>query len=366
MLGYAEIFSQVQHRLKEIFPQYPCIYLGKRAGTLLFHALKHEKRSTVILPGFICPEISALVLQAGKIPVHIDVDPQTMHMRGNLLRDYLNHHSPADACLLIDHSFGYINPDIAQIKAEYPDLLIIEDCARAFGGSCNQTPAGSFGDWVILSMYKTVLGNEHGGIVLSRNPLPCTTDGPVACSSPREYLSTIKALRLIHAYLKRRTPPLGSEPTVQENLTCSLETGLPSTLIIRRFLKNLNQIDKKHQKQGWAWKDLYNRLKQYPHIQLIHVRPETVPSYAFLSFTMSGIPNIYLFLKKLNRSGYFLFNAWPDTPNYYLNMRATFPCGYENTRFLAQHIIHIPIIDFFTENKRLLFIQCFEQILTEL
>ena len=215
-------------------------------------------------------------------------------------------------------------------------------------------------------MYKTVLGNEHGGIVLSRNPLPCTTDGPVACSSPREYLSTIKALRLIHAHLKRRTPPLGSEPAVKERLTCPLETGLPSTLITRRFLKNLNQVGKNHQKQGRAWKDLYNRLEQYQDIQLIHVQPETIPSYAFLSFTMSGLTDIHLFLQKLNRAGYFLFNAWPDPPNYYRNMQGTFPCGYENTRFLARHIIHIPIIDFLPENKRLLFIQCFEQILREL
>lgn len=362
----ARHMNGVKNKLLRIYPEHPYLYSARRAGTLLFQSLQNEHRCNIILPGFICPKLSAMAQKTGKKVIHIDVHPDTMHMQTELLERYLASHSASESCLLIDHTFGYVYSEIQLIRRQYPELLIIEDCVRTLGGLHNKEPAGTTGDWIILSMYKTVRGNEHGGLLLSRTPLSCKEEGYIAHPSLREYVSKIRLLRTIHDKLKSKQAPLGSESTIREDIHFTEEPGLPSTLIINRFLQELKALKTKTRQRYNAWNDLYETLSQNKNLQFIQIQKQTTPSYHFLSFFVPEISDLHSFLQRLNQAGFFLFNAWPDPPNYFRCFQESFIYGDKNTLYLARNIIHIPVADFLSKKKRKKFLQYFEYLLIEL
>ena len=318
------------------------------------------------MPGFICPHLSSMVQETGKKIIHIDVHPDTMHIQKDLLDSYLAAHAASECCLLIDHSFGYVYHEVELLKQHYPDLLIIEDCVRALGGFNNTKPTGSIGDWVILSMYKTVRGNEHGGLLLSRTPLACKEEGLTARTSLREYLAKISLLRAVHDQLKSKRAPLGSESTIREDILFTEEPGLPSSLIINRFLDELKTLTTATEQRRTAWNHLHSIMRKNNKLRFIRVQNQTTPSYHFLSFVIPEIQDLHTFLQQLNQAGYFLFNAWPDPPNYFRCFQKTFIYGDKNTLFLARNIIHIPIVDFLLKKRRKKFLRYFEECFIKL
>jgi dTDP-4-amino-4,6-dideoxygalactose transaminase len=349
MTGNEKRYKAIITKLKSIYPEHPYIYFGKRGSTLLYKALSNERRNNIILPGFICADFSAMVQLTGKRLVHIDVNPSTLHMEMDLFSDYIENFSSSDACLLIDHSFGYINPFVEKIRNQYPKLLILEDCVRASGGKFHDLPIGSFGDWVLLSMYKTLPGNAHGAILLSRNPLSCTDDKE-HISSLNEYLSTIKIFRFIYSQIKRRSVPFRSSPIYHDTIHFVPMPGMPSPLIISRFFNELKNEPQLVKERSNAWDRLHRHLEKYQEITLIKDQEETTSAKHFLSFFLSGLSNrndlLRNFLQKLYREGFFLLKTWTTTPNYYRCFQGTFPYGDKNTKYLARNIVHIPIADF--------------------
>src|SRR5437868_14835538 len=61
-------------------PGPPHVYAAESGTALPFQALRTVPRGTVFLPGFTCPQLSAMIQRAGKRLVHLDVDPATMHV----------------------------------------------------------------------------------------------------------------------------------------------------------------------------------------------------------------------------------------------------------------------------------------------
>ena len=62
-------------------PQLAHLTSGVSGATLLLEALQHENRQTLLLPAFVCPELSAMALCAGLHVLHIDADRRTLHMQ---------------------------------------------------------------------------------------------------------------------------------------------------------------------------------------------------------------------------------------------------------------------------------------------
>ena len=74
-----------------------------------------------------CHTVFNAVEQAGCIPVFLDVTD-------NLTLDFddLTQKASALSAIVVTHLFGIVN-DVKKIKAAFPGLLIIEDCAHAYG-----------------------------------------------------------------------------------------------------------------------------------------------------------------------------------------------------------------------------------------
>ena len=74
--------------------------------------------------------------------------------------------------LILSYNFGFL-PDIEKITTlcKKNKVLLIEDCAQAFGASYKEKPVGSFGDMAVYSFGISKNISAAGGLVLSNIPL---------------------------------------------------------------------------------------------------------------------------------------------------------------------------------------------------
>lgn len=109
------------------------------------------------------------IVQAGCIPVFIDVDLHTMNIDPKLLAKALSKKTKA---IMIAHTQG--NPfalDKIMKFAKKHNLWVIEDCCDALGAEYDGKQVGTFGDIATFSFYpahQITLG--EGGAVVTNNP----------------------------------------------------------------------------------------------------------------------------------------------------------------------------------------------------
>jgi len=105
------------------------------------------------------------ILYAGATPVFVDIDPRTLNMDPQRVRDAV---TPRTKAIVAVEAFG--NPahmdEYRQIAEKY-ELILIEDCCEALGGSAKGTPCGGFGRVGVFGFYpnKQITTGEGGMIV---------------------------------------------------------------------------------------------------------------------------------------------------------------------------------------------------------
>lgn len=87
----------------------------------------------------------------GAIPVLVDIEPDTYNIDPQMIRAAI---TPNTKAILPVHIFGH-PADMESIMSIASDhnLVVIEDCAQAFGATLNGQKIGSFGDAGCFSMY---------------------------------------------------------------------------------------------------------------------------------------------------------------------------------------------------------------------
>jgi dTDP-4-amino-4,6-dideoxygalactose transaminase len=333
------------------FAEFPYGYWRLSGAAMLMEALSRSERRTVILPAFICPSISTAALRAGKKVVHVDVDRDTLLMNRDQLRRCLAEHPNEETALLVDHPFGYPCPAVSELRAEHPRLLLIEDCVRALGCTVDGKPVGRSGDWVLLSLYKTVPGNDHGAVLLTRSPCEVRS-GPVPRTTLRERLATFGPARWVYERLRRRHPNYPDGSRDQEEMPWDPPIGRPNRLTLRRFGRAVDQLEDKAARRRQAAREIQSALADIQTIRFIQPEPACQTSGYFITFTVeeSGVRN--RLLVAMHRKGFFLFRTWQVVPAYFRCFRDTFPFGSSESTFLAQHVCHIHIIRFLHRARR--------------
>jgi len=143
--------------------------VGVSSGTAGLHlamlALGIGPGDEVITTPFSFVASANCIVYAGATPVFVDVDPRTLNMDPQRVRDAI---TPRTKAIVAVEAFG--NPaqmdDYRQIAEQY-ELLLIEDCCEALGGSCRGTPCGGFGRVGVFGFYpnKQITTGEGGMIV---------------------------------------------------------------------------------------------------------------------------------------------------------------------------------------------------------
>lgn len=332
--------DRLAEMLRERFPEHRHVYIGVSGATLLHDALKSEDRSSIVLPAFLCPSLSAMALAAGKRVTHIDSCVESMHPDASRLEAFLEKESTQDTAVLIDHSFGYRCDVLVDLRRRFPQLLIIEDCARALG-----LEVGRHADWILLSMYKTIRGSSNGGILLSRSPLPLPPGIRVA-TTVRERAARIPALRSSYDFLQRfrRFPELDSLPSIP---AWRPQRGLPGELCVACFIAELEHEERAMRERSAAASEIREAVAEIKGVRCLN---ELESAAHFVTFRFcSGRDRL---LRQLRLRGTFLSRTWERLPRDYQAFSGTFPFGSETSALWSREIVHVPMSLFLAPRPR--------------
>jgi dTDP-4-amino-4,6-dideoxygalactose transaminase len=148
-----------------------CLANGTVALYVAVQALGLKFGDEVIVPAYTWDGTAIAVLQAGGVPVFVDVDPDTYCLDPKAVRAAITPRTRAIMPVHLAMRFADMNALLAIAKEH--KLVIIEDCAHAHGGQFQGRGAGAAGDAGCFSFQESKLmtGGE-GGIVLT-NRLDC-------------------------------------------------------------------------------------------------------------------------------------------------------------------------------------------------
>lgn len=142
---------------------------GTDALTLALRAAGIGAGDEVIVPSLTAAGTAAAVVQAGAVPVLVDVDANTRHLDPALAKDTVG---PATAGVVVVHLHGIpADMELWSGFAAKHRLFLLEDCAQAHGAEWRGRKVGSFGDAAAFSFYPTKnLGAPgDGGAIVTRN-----------------------------------------------------------------------------------------------------------------------------------------------------------------------------------------------------
>ncbi len=254
------------------YPDLPYVMYGRSGATLLLDALRQEGRRTIILPAFTCPELPAMVMRAGLRLLHVDVDRHTLHCNADQLCICLANEDHRQTVLLVDHTFGYPMPGLITLRETCPELLIIEDCVRALGSEIGGRPVGHHGDWVLFSMYKTTVGNDHGAILLTRTPYD-SPSGPAPPVTIQQWAAGVGALRLVYRAFKRFRPDFSPPMPNLETPVWEPCPGVPNLLTRQRFERQLANLETARAARSAAGEEIQNALRDVAALQFVRLAP---------------------------------------------------------------------------------------------
>ncbi len=343
--------SRIEGWMKEQFPRHPHIYFGVSGTALLLEVFRRQPRSTVILPAFFCPNISAAALMAGKRVIHIDAGPRTLLPDVAQLETCLASVNEADTVLLIDHSFGYPFIHLPDFRRRFPKLLIIEDCARALGVKLGDS------DFILFSMYKTTAGSSNGAVLASGIPLGIE-QGTQSLPSARERVANIAPLRYAYRLLQRarcaefrsRAAEVGTDVP-----SWAPQYGWPNELCGARFFSELHKTETQASTRRAIAGEIIDRLSG-SGLECVTPAAGHQAAGNFLSIRVGEQPARDSALTRLCRRGLSVARTWDIIPAHFRCFEQTFPFGCANSKQLAEQMIHVRVAEFSsaTERRRLI------------
>jgi len=123
------------------------------------------------VPNYYLESLIPLIKSKGLIPVFCDIDKKTL---SGSLDDILPKINERTAFVVLCHTFGIcqnMEGFIKMIKEKSGSILIIEDCAHAFGSEYRGQKLGTFGDFSFFSFnyIKTLTTLEGGTLIVNNN-----------------------------------------------------------------------------------------------------------------------------------------------------------------------------------------------------
>lgn len=131
--------------------------IGVASGTdaleLAIKAVMPADRDTVITAGNAGAYTSTATVRAGFIPRYADVDPDSLCLTADTVRERLNDRV---GVVVITHLYGFLG-DAAALRAlcDERGIALVEDCAQAIGANRAGRFAGTFGHAATASFYPT-------------------------------------------------------------------------------------------------------------------------------------------------------------------------------------------------------------------
>jgi len=146
---------------------------GSSANLIALLALKEyldlKDGDEVIVPAATFATVSMPIIQAGLVPVYVDVDRNSLNISPEEVAPAITERTKL---LMPVHTLGYpAEMDQLMDIAEEHDLSVIEDCCEAHGSALHGRKVGSFGLAATLSFFVAHnMTTGEGGMVVTSNP----------------------------------------------------------------------------------------------------------------------------------------------------------------------------------------------------
>ncbi|PIZ95916.1 MAG: hypothetical protein COX80_02990 [Candidatus Magasanikbacteria bacterium CG_4_10_14_0_2_um_filter_33_14] len=161
--------SKVEEFLQDYFEiKYAITFdSGRTALQKALETLDLKHGDEVLVQSYTCMVVSNAINWAHAKPVYVDIDDDF-----NMSTiDLENKITPKAKVLIIQHTFGLASKldQLLEIARRH-NLIVIEDCAHAFGANYNNKKLGTFGDMAMFSFGSDkVLSSSRGGAVITND-----------------------------------------------------------------------------------------------------------------------------------------------------------------------------------------------------
>jgi dTDP-4-amino-4,6-dideoxygalactose transaminase len=132
---------------------------------------KITTKRTVVIPAFICPLVGLAVARAGLTLAVCDTQPSAGLDYDLDALEAMCQTNPDMAAIVVAHLGGMAaDMDRLQQLARTYDVLLIEDCAQAFGAEYDGKKVGTMGDFAFYSFARGKgLTLYEGGVLVTRH-----------------------------------------------------------------------------------------------------------------------------------------------------------------------------------------------------
>ncbi|MDP2870966.1 MAG: DegT/DnrJ/EryC1/StrS family aminotransferase [Bacillota bacterium] len=143
---------------------------GTAALQAALRALELPAGSLVITTPFSFMATAAAILDAGAVPLFVDIDPETYNLRPQAVSAAIDKYPGVQAIVAVDLYGLPFSPALLEISARH-GLWLVEDAAQAHGASVNGRRAGALGHIACFSFYATKnMTTGEGGMVTTPHP----------------------------------------------------------------------------------------------------------------------------------------------------------------------------------------------------
>ena len=209
----------------------------------------------LLMPAYICDIFYPILKQFNIEPIFLDihpvrnsisngVDPKTFQPSLEEIKSKITSKAKA---LLVCHTYG-LPADMESILAlaKENNLLVIEDCAHAFGAKINGRYAGSFGHAALFSLYKSFPCLRGGLAILpAHNALRSEAGGPVVLPKTsfnfRDFLSLLNSFPFFAFLFKKFGSDIAPKILRQEKLADIAGLNRVSLNLFAAFLDNFER-----------------------------------------------------------------------------------------------------------------------------
>jgi len=163
-------FDKFEKRLKEFFNVNSIFLLssGRSALDLIFKSIKYNPGDEIIVPNYTLKSLIEIIKEYKLKVKLIDISIEDFCIDLNKLEKCINKRTKI---VMLTHMFGYCGDldKFLRIVKRY-NLLVIEDCAHAFGSEYKNKKLGTFGDFSFFSFdYIKPINTMGGGALIINN-----------------------------------------------------------------------------------------------------------------------------------------------------------------------------------------------------
>ncbi|GIW65598.1 MAG: hypothetical protein KatS3mg094_117 [Candidatus Parcubacteria bacterium] len=160
----------LEYELKKFFPKGEIFLFTTERGALEYFLkfyLKKTKHKKVATQAFTCFVIPKSIINAGGIPIYIDISEGYLNFTQKELEKVFKNNQDISV-IILQNTFGVPN-DLNKILGFLKDknCLIIENLAHSFGAKFNSYYLGNFGDIALISFGRSkVISSIFGGVLI--------------------------------------------------------------------------------------------------------------------------------------------------------------------------------------------------------